>query len=101
MSETLRDHTQAWLDSIGADGLMSLMSDGLFWSKEQIEDAAGSTYLTWLVPAYRHADGSYHTDKEIGDEPCLKCGSYDGKWCHQLTACKAYHDWLAHKEATK
>jgi hypothetical protein len=94
----LRDHTLAWLDLIGADGLM--MPNGMI---SVVKDHIGNInhFHADLVPAYRHADGSYHTDKEIGDEPCLKCGSYDGKWCHQLTACKAYHDWLAHKEATK
>jgi hypothetical protein len=84
MSETLRDHTLAWLDSIGADGLMHPRTNKLAWSLEDIK-----AYIVGidpqLVPAYRHADGSYHTEKEVVKDPCAGCiyDSIDGDSCEQ------------------
>lgn len=93
MSENLRDHVKAWLESIGADGLM--MPDK---SIELIKADLPQNSWFYLVPAYRHADGTYHAEKEIIECPC--------KICHQLYSpceresehCEMYQSWLAHKE---
>ena len=68
MSETLRDHTLAWLDSIGADGLRTIPDKHgsmLFFEKQEINLALEIEKASELVPAYRHADGTYHTEKEV------------------------------------
>ena len=106
MSETLRDHTLAWLDSIGADGLMHPRTNKLAWSIDDIK-----AYIVGidpqLVPAYRHADGTYHTEKAVPiDDPCRSCDEDEDPFCGRLGGpCEAhkawYKYWLAHKEATK
>ena len=63
MSETLRDHTLAWLDSIGADGLFNEDFPDCEISKDALRSLMG--ILADAVPAYRHADGTYHTEKEV------------------------------------
>lgn len=94
----LLTHIVEWLESVGADGLISLMDESLFWDKGQIEDAAGSTYLTWLVPAYRHADGSYHTEPEWAPIECTDCEIGSQRSCANRNNCKY---WLTHKEKSK
>ncbi|MCK9570964.1 hypothetical protein M0R72_18595 [Candidatus Pacearchaeota archaeon] len=71
----LRDHTQAWLDSIGADGLMTLDGavKGDVITKEEFADfSPDAVLLVYRVPAYRHADGSYHTEKEATKDRGVK-----------------------------
>ena len=98
MSETLRDHTLAWLDSIGADGLMAqdehceiLKADFYAWT----------TINMTFVPAYRHADGTYHTFPEY----CVSCddegSGFTEAECFGEGACASCKEWLSSKEATK
>ena len=86
MSETLRDHTLAWLDPIGADGLMypDSVTDRHCWTVDEAFRIT-SMQLSAMVPAYRHADGSYHTEKEVVKDPCAGCiyNSIDGDSCEQ------------------
>lgn len=101
--ENLRDHTIAWLDSIGADGLM--VPDGPMWPKARIDEANDSCCWSVLVPAYRHADGAYHT--EADESICHECsgvlfGTCDRKKENKdIAACDLYQSWLAHKEEAK
>ncbi len=94
--QTLRDHTLAWLESIGADGLID--SQGEVVTKEDIKDGNLVSLNLRRVPAYRHADGSYHTTKEIVEGPCRECIDENGDWCLRPTVCNAYKQWLANKE---
>lgn len=103
----LRDHILAWLDSIGADGLMMPDSSGFLYKKGHLERIAHDTELLYYVPAFRHADGTYHTEPKhwflcktcicdcmpIGDDACN--ARFDA---HE---CTPYQSWLSHKEATK
>lgn len=101
--KNLLDIITEYLDSIGADGLMKPDWEDrpiAITPDDIMRDKDAHLHLQ-LVPAYRHADGSYHAEKEIGDEPCLKCPDADGDWCKRLVACDAYKHWLAHKEAAK
>jgi hypothetical protein len=93
MSETLRDHTIAWLDSIGADGLM--MPNGMI---SVVKDHIGNInhFHADLVPAYRHADGSCHVEAEY---PCPKCERFNDPV--RMCKCPRYmkwSDWLAAKD---
>lgn len=92
---TVGKHIREWLDEIGADGLM--VKDGPVWTKEQIDEANGSCCWSVLVPAFRHADGSYHTEKE---SPCADCNLCSNGFMTG-DGCSPYQSWLAHKEATK
>lgn len=99
--ENLRDHTIAWLDSTGADGLMTIPNKHgsmLFFEKHEINLAFEIEKASELVPAFRHADGSYHTDKEYKD-PCISCW----RACTEdkQANCVFKHAWLVRKEATK
>lgn len=96
---TVAEKLKSWLDEIGADGLFDNVYQSSFIPKEALR--VWEAFRAELVPAFRHADGSYHTEKEIGDEPCLKCPDANGDWCKRLVACDAYKHWLAHKEETK
>lgn len=89
----LRDHTISWLESIGADGLMSPVYDGVFWGKDSLRNMPGLP--SELVPAFCHADGSYHTDKEYKD-PCISCW----RACTEdkQANCVFKHAWLVRKE---
>lgn len=97
----LRDHTLAWLESVGADGLMSTTKGGTsFFDKGEIEQAVDSYCTLDLVPAFRHADGTYHTEPE-GWHPCKNCSGPGVPSCKFSETCRGYQSWLAHKEATK
>lgn len=93
----LRDHVKAWLESIGADGLM--MPDK---SIELIKADLPQNSWFYLVPAYRHADGSYHVEPEAPDVCVkMKCCEPRGDGCECKNICDHYKSWLAHKEETK
>lgn len=98
----LRDHVKAWLESIGADGLM--MPDK---SIELIKADLPQNSWFYLVPAYRHADGSYHTTKEIPiEDPCRSCAYDDDPFCGRPGGpCEAHKAWykqrIDNKEETK
>lgn len=62
----LRDHIIEWLDSLGADGLMKPdWEDGpiAITPDDIMRDKDAHLYLQ-LVPAFRHADGTWHTEAE-------------------------------------
>jgi hypothetical protein len=94
----LRDHVKAWLESIGADGLM--MPDK---SIELIKADLPQNSWFYLVPAYRHADGTYHVEPEL-TKPCDSCWKED---CisEMAESCQVYMKWkkrwLAHKGEEK
>lgn len=96
----LRDHIIEWLDEIGADGLMKPdWEDGpiAITPDDIMRDKDAHLHLQ-LVPAYRHADGSYHTepDKSV----CAECsgalfGTCDIKQTQDWG--DLYKSWLARR----
>lgn len=99
---TVAEKLKSWLDEIGADGLMYPVSFSPYYSKDELEDALSRHNCADLIPAYRHADGSYHTEKEFMNDPCPMCNDR----CEEIhrTGCEIYSEyqsWLAHKEEAK
>jgi hypothetical protein len=96
----LRDHIIEWLDSLGADGLMKLdWEDGpiAITPDDIVRDKDAHLHLQ-LVPAFRHADGTYHTEPE----PCFNCERGHRPECMTPDVpCYWYQPWLSHKEETK
>ena len=94
------------LDELGADGLMTIPNKHgsmLIFKKEEITLALEIEKASELIPAYRHADGTYHSEPDLA-KPCDLCEKED---CDSELAelCQAYlkwkKHWLSHKEATK
>ena len=92
----LRDHTLAWLDSIGADGLMP--SNSVKRECVSVDDAL-ATYFdsSFFIPSFLHNDGIYHAEPEC----CLGCTLPSFEHCKAMNLCDHHKQWLAHKEATK
>jgi hypothetical protein len=62
--KTVAEIIRAHLDEIGADGLMLNGKSESFSAKETLADFIALNVRA--VPAFRHADGSYHAEKEDG-----------------------------------
>jgi hypothetical protein len=100
----LRDHIIEWLESIGADGMMSPADYGVPETAiVKLSDSQWRTVWLDLVPAFRHADGTWHVEPEL-TKPCDSCWKED---CisEMAESCQVYlkwkKRWLAHKEAAK
>lgn len=93
---TVAEKLKSWLDEIGADGLMSPTDYGV--PETAIVKLSDQQWrMVWLdlVPAYRHADGSYHTTKEIPiEDPCRSCAYDDDPFCGRPGGpCEAHKAW--------
>lgn len=88
----LLTHIVEWLESVGADGLIS--DRGIFYPKDEIADIVSVIYS---VPAWRWADGTYHTEPEE-PQACRKCFLRLQATCSKKSICIDYQSWLAHKE---
>lgn len=100
---TVAEKLKSWLDEIGADGLMvPAVTTHIYQEDSELERAIESWGLDSLVPAYRHADGTYHAEVEV-PVVCvkMKCCEPRGDKCECRDICEYYQSWLAHKEATK
>ena len=74
----LQQHITEWLDSIGADGLMldTYPHKHIYTDIGQFLES-DSGHKDKYVPAYRHADGSYHAEAEC----CMGCKLWGGSDC--------------------
>lgn len=102
----LQQHILEWLDSIGADGMMFDVTFSPVILKANLKDAFAPQVCTdQLVPAYRHADGTYHTAPEhwFLCKTCIcDCMPIEDDACSarfDANECTPYQSWLAHKEA--
>lgn len=91
------------LDELGADGLMfnNGVNQDVITKEEISEMHRDSMIYISRIPAYHHADGSYHAEKEC---PCPRCfhPCEDGEASlMDADHCDEYQSWLSHKEAAK
>lgn len=103
METNLQQHIIEWLDSIGADGLMKVRigEDRDVILTKDLEKACkerGMVIAVDRVPAFRHADGTYHTEPE----PCFNCERGHRPECMTPDVpCYWYQSWLSHKGEEK
>lgn len=101
----LQQHIIEWLDSIGADGLMfDVLFSPIFLKSNLKEIFAPHINSSELVPAYRHADGTFHTSPPLSMYPCKMCKDAWGDECLHEGECEkwdAYQSWLSRKGEAK
>lgn len=87
------------LDELGADGLMNPIS-GRVTTIKDIKDFCVGLAVD-LVPAFRHADGTYHAFPEIC-APCIGSKNEPSQEdCYSNGPCATAKGWLSHKEGDR